>query len=239
MWGQLGSGARRRDRFRAQLELHSSDMVPEGGERRATSSEGCAHHRQGAAPARTDFRYVAIRRPIFDESTHDYLRITLFVAPFTVLIPPNDRYNLSILNIPQDDTNTMFYFIAWSDRHGIDQEEWRRFCGAQVGIDLDANFHRIRTHANNYMQDRDAMKAGSHTGIEGIPNQDIAMWETMGPITWRLGTSVAIVRFRRIMVDAARRFAMGAPPARACARRGLDGTRWSRGGRASVALRNL
>ena len=60
------------------------------------------------------FRYVAIRRPIRDEATHDYLRITLFVAPFTVLIPPTPRYNLSILNIPQDDTHTMFYFIAWS-----------------------------------------------------------------------------------------------------------------------------
>ena len=75
-----------------------------------------------------------------------------------MLIPPNDRYNLSILNIPQDDTNTMFYFIAWSDKEGIDQEEWRKFCGAQVGVDLDADFHRIRTLANNYMQDRVAMK---------------------------------------------------------------------------------
>ena len=54
------------------------------------------------------------------------------------------------------------------------------------------------------------MKLGSHTGIDGIPNQDIAMWETMGPIAdrsrERLGASdVAIVQFRRIMVDAARK----------------------------------
>src|SRR5439155_1206826 len=132
----------------------------------------------------------------------------LFVAPFTVLIPPNNRYNLSILNIPQDDTNTMFYFIAWSEGEGIDQDDWRRFGKAQVGVDLDTNFHRIRTRANNYLQDREAMKRDSHTGIEGIPNQDIAMWETMGPIAdrsrERLGASdVAIVQFRRIMVDAA------------------------------------
>jgi phthalate 4,5-dioxygenase oxygenase subunit len=202
--------------------LHASDMVPaKVASAGATSSEWLRPSTDKAPRLqlqRTDFgfRYVAIRRPIADESTHDYLRITLFVAPFTVLIPPNDRYNLSILNIPQDDTNTMFYFIAWSEKDGIDQDEWRKFCGAQVGIDLDASFHRIRTSANNYLQDRDAMKAGSHTGIEGIPNQDIAMWETMGPIAdrshERLGASdVAIVQFRRIMVDAARKVRDGGP----------------------------
>ena len=29
------------------------------------------------------------------------------------------------------------------------------------------------------------MKAGNFTGIAGIPNQDIAMWEGMGPISDR------------------------------------------------------
>jgi hypothetical protein len=38
-----------------------------------------------------------------------------------VLIPPNDRYQLSILNIPLDDTNTMFHFIAWSEEKGIER----------------------------------------------------------------------------------------------------------------------
>ena len=49
----------------------------------------------------------------------------------------------------------------------------------------------------------------SFTGIAGIPNQDIAMWETMGPIADRshdrLGASdLAIVEFRRQMVQAAK-----------------------------------
>ncbi len=52
------------------------------------------------------------------------------------------------------------------------------------------------------------MKHGNFTGIPGIPNQDIAMWETMGRIADRskdwLGTSdIAVARFRRLMVDAA------------------------------------
>lgn len=202
--------------------LHSTDMVPAQVERAGATAKEWLRPSTDKAPRlqvqRTDFgfRYVAIRRPIKDASTHDYLRITVFVAPFTVLIPPNNLYNLSILNIPLDDTNTMFYFIAWSEGEGIDQDAWREFCGAQVGIDLDASFRRTRTRANNYLQDRKAMKLGSHTGILGIPNQDIAMWETMGPIAdrsrERLGASdVAIVQFRRIMVDAARRVRDGGP----------------------------
>ncbi|HKE42374.1 MAG TPA: Rieske 2Fe-2S domain-containing protein [Casimicrobiaceae bacterium] len=196
--------------------LHSSDMVPAQVDGAGATEREWLRPSTDKAPKlrvqRTDygFRYVAVRRPIKDADTHDYLRITLFVAPFTVLIPPNDRYNLSILNIPCDDVSTMFYFIAWSEKEGIDQEAWRKFCGAEVGVDLDANFRRIRTRDNNYLQDREAMKRGSHTGIHGIPNQDIAMWETMGRIAdrsrERLGASdIAIVQFRRIMVDAARR----------------------------------
>ncbi len=200
--------------------LHSTDMPParvDGAKATATTwprpSTDKAPRLQ-VQPTPFGFRYVAIRRPIKDAATHDYLRITLFVAPFTVLIPPNNLYNLAILNIPRDDTSTMFYFIAWSEGEGIAQDEWRRFCGALPGVDLDREFRRTRTRANDWGQDRDAMQNGSFTGIVGIPNQDIAMWESMGRIAdrsrERLGASdVAIVEFRRIMVDAVKRFAAG------------------------------
>jgi phthalate 4,5-dioxygenase len=202
--------------------LHSTDMVPAAVGGAGATDDQWQRPSTDRAPRlsvqRTSFgfRYVANRRPNQRADTHDYLRITLFVAPFTVLIPPNNRYNLSILNIPMDDTHTMFYFIAWSEGEGIDQEVWREFCGARVGIDLDHRFRRIRTIDNDYLQDRAAMKAGSFTGIVGIPNQDIAMWETMGPIAdrsrERLGVSdVAIAHFRRIMVEAARMVRDGGP----------------------------
>jgi phthalate 4,5-dioxygenase oxygenase subunit len=118
-------------------------------------------------------------------------------------------YNVATLLAPADDTNTVFYFIAWSDTGGIEQEAWRKFNVAQPGIDLDRNYQNLRTRANNYLQDRAAMKLGDFTGIKGIPNQDIAMWVTMGPIAdrtrERLGASdLAVVEFRRLMVDAAR-----------------------------------
>ncbi len=204
--------------------LHSTDMPPARVD--GAKSTGTVWPRPSTDKAprlevqRTGygFRYAAIRRPIMNSATHDYVRITVFVAPFTSLIPPNNVHNLSLLNIPLDDTNTMLYMMAWAeaDRAGIEQEAWRKFCGAQVGIDLDPQFRKVRTRENNYLQDRKAMKLGDFTGIRGFPNQDIAMWESMGPIMdrsrERLGASdLAIVEFRRIMLEAARTLAAGGP----------------------------
>jgi len=164
------------------------------------------------------FRYAAIRRPIMNEATHDYIRTTVYIAPFTALIPPNNVHNVATLLTPEDYENTMFYFIAWNgpDKPGIDAETWRKFNVLQWGVDVDADFNGIRTRANHYLQDRAAMRAGNFTGIAGIPNQDIAMWEDMGAISdrsqERLGASdVAVAAFRRLMVEAARTMQNGGP----------------------------
>src|SRR6185295_3243748 len=123
------------------------------------------------------FRYAAIRRPIKNEATHDYIRTTVYIAPYTALIPPNNVHNVATLLTPEDDTNTIFYFIAWNgpDKPGIDADTWRKFNVLQWGVDVDRNFDGIRNRANLYQQDRTAMKAGNFTGIDGIPNQDIVM----------------------------------------------------------------
>ena len=204
--------------------LHSTDMPPARVDSAKATATTWPRPSTDKAPriqvqaTNFGFRYAAIRRPIVNSGTHDYVRITLFVAPFTALIPPNDVHNLSLMNVPVDDSNTILYMIAWAeaDKPGIEQEAWRKFCGAQIGVDLDPQFRKLRTKENNYWQDRQAMKLGNFTGIRGFPNQDIAMWETMGPIVdrsrERLGASdIAIVEFRRIMVEAARTMRDGGP----------------------------
>ena len=95
-------------------------------------------------------------------------------------------------------------------------EEWRAFHRTRRGIDLTDDWAPRGTLDNRFLQDRAAMKAGSFTGIEGIPNQDVAMWVSPGPIVGRtndiLGASdLAVVEFRRMMVDAARAVARGEP----------------------------
>lgn len=205
--------------------LHSSDIAPSRVS--GTEHKGSQLLRPSTDKApriqvqATDygFKYAAIRRPIQNADTLDYVRMTVFVAPFTALIPPNAQYNSTNVNVPIDDTHTAFHFISWSlNRDGaLDQEDYRKFFRAQVGIDLDSSYRKkTRTLENNYLQDRQAMKNGHFTGISGIPNQDIAMWETMGPIAdrgiERLGASdMAIVEFRRLMVEAAGRFRDGGP----------------------------
>ena len=163
------------------------------------------------------FRYAAIRKPIIDADKQDYVRMTLFQAPFTVHIPSNDQYHLSQMLVPIDDVNTMFYWIAWHPTKGISQDAWRKFCGAEIGKDVEpVTFKKRRNAENNYLQDRALMKAGDFTGIYGIPCQDMAMWESMGPIADRsedlLGSSdKAIFTFRTQMYRAAQAVQKGEP----------------------------
>ncbi len=164
------------------------------------------------------FRYAALRVPIVNPETHVYVRTTEFIAPFTVLIPPNNQYNLAQMLFPIDDVNTMFYWIAWhpDPKKGITQDAWRKFCAAEVGVELDENYKKSINIDNMFKQDREAMKKGDFTGITGIPAQDMAMWESMGPIASRdseiLGTSdLSIVKFRQQMLKAAETVASGGP----------------------------
>ncbi len=203
--------------------LHSSDMKPA---RVATAGANDSHWTRPSTDKNpriqvqvTNYgmRYAAIRRPIMNARETDYVRITTFVAPFTALIPPNSSYNVASVIVPRDDTSCYFHFIAWG--YGdtvIAQDAWRRFCVMQPGIDVDDQFRPLfRNAANNYMQDRQAMKDGDFTGLPGIPNQDIAMWESMGAIAdrsaERLGASdIAVIQFRRVMLNAVARFQQGA-----------------------------
>ena len=204
--------------------LHSSDMVPAQVEGAEATEANWLRPSNDKAPRfqieRTSygFRYAAIRRPIKNEATHDYIRTTVYIAPYTALIPPNNVHNVATLLTPEDDYNTMFYFIAWNgaDKPGIATDAWRKFKVLQRGVDVDKDFNGIRTRDNLYLQDRVAMKEGNFTGVDGIPNQDIVMWESMGPISdrskERVGASdVAVVAFRRLMVEAARAIVNGGP----------------------------
>lgn len=200
--------------------LHSSDMVP------ARVDSAGANDTQWLRPS-TDksprlvtqptpfgFRYAALRRPIKNAATHDYVRVTVYVAPFVALIPPNTSYNVASVIVPEDDENSVFHFIAWGGVDCPDTKTWRAFGHATPGVDLNEDYSNKRHLGNDFLQDRAAMAEGDFTGIPGIPNQDIAMWTSMGAIIDRtrevLGASdIAVVEFRRIMVAAAREVAAG------------------------------
>lgn len=203
--------------------LHSSEIKPGEGKRTSGSDQRRRPSMKLVRPSEDKapkiqaqftnygFRYAAIRKPIENAEENQYVRITVYIAPFTALIPPNAIYNVAQVFVPMDDENTMYYFLAWSSENHINQDWWRKRLHAVVGIDLDERYRKVRTRENRFMQDRLRMKLGDFTGIDGIPNQDMAMQETMGAIVdrtrERLGASdVAIVRFRQLMLDAVRTF---------------------------------
>ena len=202
--------------------LHSSDMKPARVEGAAADDKAWYRPSTDKSPRMQTqttpygFHYAAIRKPIKNAATHNYLRITEYVAPFTSLIPPNNNYNVATVITPIDDETSHFHFIAWGGRACPTTDEWRSFNHAVQGEDLDDKWRPKRTLENSFLQDRQAMKDGNFTGIRGIPNQDIAMWVSMGARVDRssdlLGASdLAIVEFRRLMTDAARRVAEGGP----------------------------
>ena len=90
--------------------LHSSDMVPAQVDGAKATEANWLRPSTDKAPRfqieRTSygFRYAAIRRPIMNEATHDYIRTTVYIAPFTALIPPNNVHNVATLLTPEDDT---------------------------------------------------------------------------------------------------------------------------------------
>lgn len=83
--------------------LHSSDMVPAQVDSAKATEANWLRPSTDKAPRfqieRTSygFRYAAIRRPINDEATHDYIRTTVYIAPYTALIPPNNVHNVATL----------------------------------------------------------------------------------------------------------------------------------------------
>lgn len=225
-WAQIVEGGI--DSAHASL-LHSSEIRPTGNTARAGLAETHTLTRPSVDKAprlhvhRTEYgmRYVALRTPITNPETDEYARIATFIAPCTVLSPPNGTYSTIQFIVPRDDESTSFYFVGWTDDQtegtGVTQDVWRQRMGAVVGVDLDDDHWPLRTPANRFKQDRAAMKQGSFTGVRGIANQDSMMWVTMGPISdrskERLGTSdAAVAQFRRVMVEAVKAFSRGEPP---------------------------
>jgi phthalate 4,5-dioxygenase oxygenase subunit len=119
--------------------------------------------------------------------------------------------------VPVDDERTIFYGIFFSqDGSPVDEAAVRRDHYVTPGVDLDRNWYKLATLENWFNQDRVAMTNGSFTGINGFSNQDMALQESMGPIVDRtqehLGTSdIAIIRMRKRMLEAVRRFQAGEP----------------------------
>ena len=168
---------------RAQIDsahsssLHSSDMVPARVDGAEATDTNWLRPSTDKAPRleveRTPLRLPLCRAaPADQERQHARLRARHGLRR-AVHRADSAEQQLQRREPARADRTTRtrhFYFIAWGDGETPDRPEtWRKFHGAQVGIDLDDDYQQVRTRENNYLQDRQAMKLGDFTGINGIP----------------------------------------------------------------------
>jgi hypothetical protein len=115
------------------------------------------------------------------------------------------------------------YVYSWNPDRPLKEKENRFIPGIpSVHAEVDEHWVPIRNRGNDYLIDRDAQKTTSFTGIEGISEQDAAIQDSQGFIADRtrehLGpTDLGIVRFRRLILGAARALQQGTEPPAAAA----------------------
>jgi phthalate 4,5-dioxygenase oxygenase subunit len=158
------------------------------------------------------FRYAAIR-PRDDSCEH--VRMTSYVMPSCLILGPAVGSNtVAQVVVPRDDGSNWQFLFRFNPEEPADIAEYT----ASRGLNrLEPGYRKLQTLANRHGQDREAMKARSFTGIEGVIIEDHALAEIQGPVVdrtrERLGaTDAAVVALRRHLLAGARAVMSGADP---------------------------
>jgi phthalate 4,5-dioxygenase len=153
-----------------------------------------------------------------------YWRITQFMLPAHSVTPsamPGEIY-FGYTWVPITDESCWVYVYAWHPDRPLAAEERVRLEKGGWGqmAELGPGFVPFRNRSNDYLIDRDDQKHRSFTGVRGIAEQDQMAQESQGFIADRTRehlspTDIAVVRFRRVMLDGARSLRDGQEPAAA------------------------
>ena len=158
------------------------------------------------------FRYAGIRRT---PNGFRYVRVSAFTMPYATVIPKIPYDTLQIFVVPIDDDANWRYVLRTQlgpePLGGPRPDLPYVSVGRQEGV-LERDYRAD----NLYQLDRELQKV-TFSGIRDFMSQDMAVTESMGPMYDRrkehLGTTdLAIVRARRLLVDAARALARGGTP---------------------------
>jgi hypothetical protein len=120
--------------------------------------------------------------------------------------------------VPIDDTSCWIHNYTWNpERPLTDAERARYRAGSGIHAEVDTNHVPLRRRENDYLIDRAKQKTESYTGIEGVSEQDACIQDSQGLIadrtTEHLGpTDMGVIRFRRLILEAARALGNGEPP---------------------------
>jgi phthalate 4,5-dioxygenase len=163
------------------------------------------------------FKYVGIRTT---PNGNEHVRMSAFCFPYHTVIatvPFGVRHGMFV---PIDDYNT--WRISFTTRlidnsrgvGGAPLFSVSPFKLARAEVDGNGIVPREYTAENDYGIDRDEQRTTTFSGVAEFASQDLMVTETMGAIydrtQERLGTTdKAIIRMRRLLMDAAKRVAAG------------------------------
>jgi phthalate 4,5-dioxygenase len=157
------------------------------------------------------------------DDDHNNWRYASFSFPFWTQPPPTPlgRDPVARAFVPMDDTHTMFFSISTQNFVLSNQpnEDKENLLGGAIGVTFDYQFlenttdwygrWRLKSNrTNDYLIDRSVQRDGSYTGIEGLEIQDVAITESMGPITDHdlehlAPSDIMVARTRRRLLRAA------------------------------------
>jgi hypothetical protein len=125
--------------------------------------------------------------------------------------------------VPISDTSCWIYTYAWHPERALTEAERQQMAnGHGVHSAVDENYVPLRNRSNEYLIDREEQRLRSYSGIKGVSEQDAAIQDSQGLIHDRtreiLGpTDLAIMRFRRLMLEGAKGLQAGRePPEASC-----------------------
>lgn len=159
---------------------------------------------------------AAALRPMGDGAV--LARVTEYVMPWYGLIPPNydgqDGDHTVIIAVPVDDEHTIQWYLWYNTKRAV---------AATLRAQYANNMQMIRVTGgpdNMWGQDRALMKQGHASGFRELVMEDFVVELSMGPIVDRSkehlsASDQAVVRARRLLLQAARDFQAGKRPATA------------------------
>jgi hypothetical protein len=152
-----------------------------------------------------------------------YWRVTQFMLPAHSITPsamPGEIY-YGYTWVPTR-TSRAGSTCTWHPDRPLSDAERTRFDQGGYGqmAALGPGFVPLRNRSNDYLIDREEQKHRSFTGVRGIAEQDAMAQDSQGLIVDRTRehltpTDVAIVRFRRLMLESAKALRDGKEPAAA------------------------
>ncbi|SLN56400.1 Rieske 2Fe-2S domain-containing protein [Roseisalinus antarcticus] len=171
----------------------------------------------------TDFGTMySAQRDAYEGQEHQ--RYACYLFPFWVTYPGGGGLEVSkTVNawVPIDDHSTMIFNIDLSRAEGGGKKSLKYTDGTPVSglarpleylpttTDWKGRWRPVKDETNDYGIDREWQRNGdSYTGIVGVPLQDQAIQESMGPVVDRTMEHLAasdrmVILTRRVMLDAA------------------------------------